>query len=193
MIRVGPGLALGPTFFMRSSLLRSRLAWSAIAPVATILTMLKTRVLPLLLLTILFGCSSGRTYQFEVVVKNETKSTLSAGLVKDGPPLEAKWDSPEQIAIGAPGYGTKHWGTPVPPGESRTLGPQTGKLEGDTTPFVRVYRGDLTINELMAISRGSPDRTSIPVPSGPVEVVVKEDAGMLVIPEMPRKLDPAKR
>jgi len=135
------------------------------------------------------GCSSGKTYMFEVVVVNRTPSTLAAGLVKDGPPLEAKWDSPEQIAIGAPQFSEKHWGTPIPPGESRTLGPQKGTLESDTVPFVRVYSDDLTISELCAINRESGDRVSMPVPSGKVEIVVERQYGRLVIPAIPKHLD----
>ncbi len=123
-----------------------------------------TRLTTLLaLLTLAGGCASTKTGTFQVTVTNRTAGPISVGFVKHGPPLEKNWDSPEAIAIAAPRLGDKHWGTLILPNESRSLGPQSGVFEKGSFPLLRIYRGDLTINELLAINRQSPDRISVPL------------------------------
>lgn len=139
-----------------------------------------TRCLPIACLAVMvLGCTNTKTGTFEVEVINRTASPLSVGLVKNGPPAEKNWDSPEMIAFAAPGLTNKHWGMLVGPSETRRIGPQSGVFEKGSAPFLRIYRGDLTINQLLAINRQSTDRTSVPLLIGKSFVTVTEESGRL--------------
>ncbi|HEY8668501.1 MAG TPA: hypothetical protein VIL86_17770 [Tepidisphaeraceae bacterium] len=113
------------------------------------------RPLICLLAAALLGCST-KTYTVRVTLINNTHDVLSAGLVKN--PVEEHWDGPEHIAIGAPEKSSMHWGKLIQPGQTITLGPQKGSFPRESIPFLRIYRGDLAVEDLVGISRSSPDR-----------------------------------
>lgn len=131
-----------------------------------------------LLLAGLLGCASGKTYSFQIPVHNATDAPLSVGLVKTGTP-EDRWTSPAQVAAGAPQLAQKHWGTLVAPGETKVIGPQKGTFEEDSFPFLRVYRGDARVVDLLSIPRDSGDRLDVPIESGSQKVTIRDVNGTL--------------
>jgi len=99
-------------------------------------------------------------------VKNETDEPISVGLVKNGPPMETAWASPMQIAVNAPHLSGSRWGGLVQPGETIVIGPQKGAFDSGTIAFLRVYRGNWSVQELLAISPDSPNRLDVPLDNG---------------------------
>lgn len=128
-------------------------------------------------LCLLVGCQT--TGNFTVGVINRTNEPLSVGLVKDGPPAEAYWASPTQIGISAPNLNERKWGTLVPAGQQAIIGPVKGKFDRGVTAFLRIYSGDRTISELLAISPGSPDRIDVPLDNGRTDLVITREGTRL--------------
>ncbi len=127
----------------------------------------------------LVGCTT--TGRFTVGVVNETTDPLSVGLVKDGPPPERSWASPMQISINAPALSTNRWGTLVPPGESAVIGPQTGRFDRGVTAYLRVYRGNWSVQELLAIGPDSPNRLDVPLDNGESRWIIRDSPEGLVV------------
>jgi hypothetical protein len=98
---------------------------------------------------------------FEVEVQNNTLVPLSMGLVKSGGPGEDGWTSPSDIAIGAPHFSERKWGTLLPPNQKTVVGPLEGRFNPGSSAVLRVYAGDLTVEELLTYSRGDGDRLDL--------------------------------
>ena len=130
------------------------------------------RMIPLLAVALLTGCATTGT--FTVGVVNKTERPLSVGLVKNGPPLEASWASPFDIDRANPRLTGRKWGTLVPPGEAVVIGPQTGRFAKNVVAVLRVYAGDLPVEDLLAISPGNRERLDIPLDNGSTGVVIQE-------------------
>ncbi len=140
------------------------------------------RALPYLigLLLLAGGCTVGRTY--EVSVKNATDEPITIWLTKDGPPAEDQWLSPEQIAINTPEAPQKIGGVVVPPGKSANAGPLKGQFYSDVHAILRVYAGQLTLAQLLAVSRGSPNRIDQILPPGASRWVVEDGVRFRIQP-----------
>lgn len=119
----------------------------------------------------LVGCAPSRTYAFNVTVENKTDQLLTVFLIKDGPPVEKGWMSPENMVMQrrADDDSIANFALEVPPG--RTLYGKrdvTGKFEPNTIPILRIYRGRFKgLSELLAVSSSSPDFLEITLPPGP--------------------------
>lgn len=130
-----------------------------------------------LLLITLGGCNSTRTEQFDVTVHNQTPHPLTLSLAKDGPPYEAVWAAPEDIAIESPKL-REQWRqtaggmTGLPPGRTVDLKKLTGRFDQDTHGYLRAYAGDLTISQMLSMSRGSPDRVDVQLVPGFNEITI---------------------
>ena len=129
-----------------------------------------------LLLAALTGCA--RTEQFDVSVRNDTRSPLTLALTKDGPPFEPLWASPEDLAIQSPRADEKHGYVVLPPGKEGDVSLQ-GKFDSGTRGYLRVYRGDLQISEMNAIHATSPNRLDLPLSPGRNVFVIVQSAGRL--------------
>jgi hypothetical protein len=130
-------------------------------------------VLPLLLLSA--GCvERDATANFDIEVTNKSASPLSAGLIKNGPPLEEGWAAPHEIAINAPHLGDRKWGTLIPPGQSTTIS-QTGRFGSGVSAILRAYSGDLTIDQLKAFSRDDPDFVEVYLYPGAHHYIIGPD------------------
>jgi hypothetical protein len=143
---------------------------------------------PLILVAAAVGCASTKA-TFEVQVKNESDTPISAGFVKEAPrqvilasgrpAVEEGWAAPEDIAINAPQFTSRHWGTVIAPGKSAVLGPLTGDFPLGLLASLRVYAGDHTVDELLAFSRSDPDRVDIDVLPGQSAYVIVRKQGKL--------------
>jgi hypothetical protein len=137
------------------------------------------------------GCSQTRTY--EVAVRNETSHPLTVGFAKEeGGPFEPAWATPEEVAIGSPAYAEREWDSVVvPPGKTGVAGPLQGKFDSAARAFLRVYGAEGSLNDLMAISRGSPRRADVPLAPGRNAIIVRDERGKLVAERV--KLPPRNR
>jgi len=137
-----------------------------------------------ILVLITVGCSSSG--EFTVGVVNKTHRPLSVGLVKNGPPMEPAWASPMEIDMANPKLLGRKWGTLVPPGEAVVIGPQKGKFKSGVVAILRVYAGDLPVEDLMAISPGNRERIDLPLDNGATGVVIRDsDQGLTASPAPP--------
>src|SRR5687768_12016867 len=133
-------------------------------------------LLPALLLASAFGCSSARTQTYDIHVTNSTSGPVTISLAKDGPPYEAAWASPEDLAIESPRYRERGGMGVIPPGKTASTEKLTGRFEANAQGYLRVYAGDLTISEMLSKSRGSPGRVDVPLVPGRNDIRV-EDKG----------------
>ena len=133
----------------------------------------------LALVGLMTGCSSGTSGNFEVVVKNQTTESLSASLVKMNGKMEPAFATPAQIFMEAPELAGRSWGTLIKPGETATLGPVEMSLEQGSYPVIRVYEGNKTISELVAVGTHDPDTCSMMLPIGKSAFVMVKKKGKL--------------
>jgi hypothetical protein len=122
------------------------------------------------------GCT--RTENFDVTVQNGTTAPLTLALVKDGPPFESLWASPEDLAIESPRADEKHGYVVLPPGKEGDVSVQ-GKFDKGTRGYLRVYRGDLQVSEMNAIHTSSPNRLDLPLSPGRNMFVIVDSRGRL--------------
>ena len=144
----------------------------------------------LALAVVLTGCAQARTYQ--VAVRNETARPITVGFAKeDGGPFEPAWATPEEVAIESPRYSERTWDSvEVPPGRTGVAGPITGRFDSTARAFLRVYAATGGLNDLLAVSRGSPGRADVPLAPGRNALIVREETGRLVVERV--KLPPRK-
>lgn len=133
----------------------------------------------LLLVLVGLGCSDTKTYNFQVSVQNATTRPITVWLVKEGPPEEQGWRSPEQMAISAPQQEERIGGRVLPPGKTADTGTVTGKFLPGSYAWLRVYDGPTHLSEILAISRGNPSRLDIPLDPGVSQIVIKDKAGRI--------------
>ena len=125
------------------------------------------------------GCAKQQSYQ--VAVRNETEGPLTVGLVKEGGTFESEWASPEEIAAATRADEQRKWDSAtVRQGQTGVAGPIEGTFGGDARAVLRVYAGGEEMDELMAISRGSPDRIDVPLRPGKNAIIVRREKGRLV-------------
>jgi len=131
----------------------------------------------ILLLALASACSTSKqTYTVDLV--NKTPLALSVGLIKTDGPIEDGWTSPEQIAIRAPQFSERKWGKPLQPGQSITIGPQSGTF-GNGHAVLRVYVGDVPVSALIAYSRNDPGRLDLHLWPGRCGFVIDMPGGKL--------------
>lgn len=118
------------------------------------------------------GCS--QTQSYDLFVRNDTPGPITIWLTKDGPEDEPTWRSPEVVAIGqVTGHGGRIGGVVVVAGKTAHTQIQ-GQFASDTRAILRFYRGQLQLNQILAISSDSPDRLDIYLPPGPSHIIVRD-------------------
>ena len=131
------------------------------------------------LVLLLVGCG-GKTQTYDVSVSNDTQAPITVWLTKDGGPYEKHWRSPEDLAMESPG-GAKIAGVKIPAGQSAATGPVKGKFAPGSGAILRVYAGDYDFSDLLAVSRGSPNRADVPLYPGANRLSVTRDAKGVVV------------
>lgn len=131
------------------------------------------RIIPIIFVLLLLtgGCTPRRSYQ--VTVTNQTNWPLTVGLVKEGPPYERHLASAGQWAIESPIDTLPPWGIRIPPGKTADTSAQ-GAFPHGVELYLRVYRGEYSNAELMAMSAMGPDRLDITLFPGINEVIVRD-------------------
>lgn len=126
------------------------------------------------------GCAGTTSQSFDVRVKNESSQPITVWLTKDGPPFEPKWASPEEIATERPGGSDTYLGVIVPPTKSGETGSVEAILQPETNAWLRIYSGAEKFSELLAMSKGNPNRLDIKLEPGINSYVVKDSPGGIV-------------
>ena len=137
-----------------------------------------------LIASMLCACSAPKQ-TFRVELTNTTSGPISAAFTKQmyrgRPAIEEGWSAPEDIAIVAPMLTDRRWGQRIDPGQMRVLGPLEGHFPTGIQPFLRVYAGDRSIDELLAVSRGDRGRIDIPLSLGSARYIIREQDGRLTV------------
>ena len=131
---------------------------------------------------LLVGCSSPRKESFNVVVKNDCKIPITIGFTKDGGPDQDIFMPPEFLALDTTIDASKtSWGILVVPGKTADpKKPAVALLEReDANVYLRVYAGEIPLTDMLAISRGSPNRIDIVLTPGDSKYTITQKDGRL--------------
>ena len=145
--------------------------------------MLRSRTLVLLAGALVAGgCIETRSY--DLTIRNDLATPVTAVLAKTGGPREAAWTSPEQKVIPpTPASDNTPPGVVIPPGGEETRDGVTGEFDPRFgRAYLRVYEGTPGLNEMTAISKGSPRRVDVLLTPGENRLVVEPDkAGNMTV------------
>jgi hypothetical protein len=133
-----------------------------------------------LVLMFVVGCAATTSQTFDVRVKNDSSKPITVWLTKVGPPFEPKWASPEDIATERPGGSNTYLGVIVPPSKTGETGSVEAILQPDTTTWLRIYSNAEKFSELLAMSKGNPNRLDIKLEPGVNSFVVTDSPGGIV-------------
>ena len=147
---------------------------------------MNTRVIsPLLSLVVILliagGCSDIQKRSYRVAVRNDSRVPVTVWLTKDGPMYEDKWKSPEDLAIETRRAGELIPGVVVAPGKTASVGPVTGRFAPYTNAILRVYVGQHNFSELLAMSKGAPDRRDLELRQGNNDFQIVDRNGMMFV------------
>jgi hypothetical protein len=145
--------------------------------------MLRTlTLLSVSLLLVLPGCGSGaKSKSYQVLVRNESPRSVTVWLTKAIPSDEPGWRTPEDVAIANMGSREPVGGVIIPPGKLGETGKVSGKFTEQDDAVLRVYIGQLAFNDLLAVSKGSPNRIDVVLQPGRNELVVKGKRGAIIV------------
>lgn len=151
----------------------------------TPVTMKVPTLIPWLLL-ILTGCTYTTTRKYDISVRNETGHPITLWLTKDGPPVEAGWRTPEQVALATLSSDERIGGVVVPAGKTAYTGEVKGEFISTASAWLRIYDGQYkSISMLLAVSPRSRDRVDYALFPGKNQLVVKVVEGKLEVEEEP--------
>ena len=126
------------------------------------------------LVPMLVGClNETRTYSLSV--RNGLTTPIRVCLTKSNGPSEPDWMSPEEAAAPPhPASDQRPPGQILKPGQTASLSNVAGSFDPRFgRAFLRVYLGDPTLTEMLAISAGSSNRVDVPLDPGPNRLVVQ--------------------
>ena len=132
------------------------------------------------LVGLLIGCG-GKSESYRVIVRNESPRSVTVWLTKNGPPDEPGWKSPETIAIENLGADEPVAGVIIPPGKTGETGTVRGHFPEGVDAILRVYLGQLAFDDLLAISRDSPNRIDVVLTPGTNDLTVRDRRGVPVV------------
>jgi len=144
-------------------------------------------ILCALLVSLIMGCS-GPTNIYDITVRNDLAQPITVWLTKNGPPAESIWLSPEQIASGEAPRGERIAGRAVPPGKVAETGAVKGHFPTGTDAILRIYLGQHTLDELLAMSHRDSERLDVTLTPGKSTLIVHEQNGKLVADPTSSKL-----
>jgi hypothetical protein len=138
----------------------------------------------MLLLAALFagGCTESRSY--DLTIRNDLPTPVTACLTKTGGPREAAWTSPEQKVIPpTPASDNVPPGVVIPPGGLATRNGVKGLFDPNYgRAYLRVYEGTPGLNEMTAISKGSTRRVDVLLTPGENRLIIEPDkAGNMTV------------
>jgi len=137
------------------------------------------------LLAIFVGCAHNPppldSRSYDIIVKNETSRPVTLVLQKESGPRQDAWLTPEEIARGTSIPNAK-WGIGVvPAGKSVAARDVRGDFDKGSGAWIRVYRGEPTLGEMLKIQPDSGDRAQAPLTPGSNQFVVRMRNGNITV------------
>ena len=138
-------------------------------------------IAPLLLAFGVVGCGgSGKSYQVEV--QNQTNQPVTLWLLKDGPPKEEGWYSPEELSTIPENSRPRYDLAIVPPGRTGFTGKMSGEFPKGTNAVLRVYEGEKELFHLLEDAKtGTTNRADQVLKPGMNKFSVVQQDGKLAI------------
>lgn len=134
------------------------------------------------------GCQSYEKRSYDVSVQNYSNTPVTLWLTKTGEPYENGWLAPEDIAIESPnGRQSIIGGVIVPPGKIASTGPREGRFRPETDAVLRVYEGQLSFIDLLAVNRESPLRQDVTLPPGQIQISITGSDSPVRVQILPAK------
>ncbi len=149
----------------------------------------------LVALTFAVGCASTQTY--EVAVHNQTAKPVTLWLTKSGGQIEEGWVSPEQLLASSRGDELSYDKADVPPGKTGYVDKISGHFPTGVFAVLRVYRGSLTLDDILRDIKNELPRTNYQLTPGKNDLAVTDEHGQLIVsptssptgnPEMSREM-----
>lgn len=112
------------------------------------------------------GCESATKATFNVSLHNASKDPVTVWLTKTGGPEEVDWLAPEALANSRAANIDAVNGVVIPPGKTGDIGPLTGRFEPDSLAVLRVYAGQLTLDQMLATPVDGRLRIDMPLREG---------------------------
>jgi len=153
--------------------------WAVAGSICAMKRRLCYSVLCVALLGMSVGCmSEKRVYQ--VSVRNDLAEPITVWLVKEYGPVEAGWESPEDVAVENPITDEVLPAIKVPPGKTASRGPIEGRFDKfKGRAYLRVYLGTPTLTEMLAMGKESLSRLDLLLQPGANAYVVDEQVGRI--------------
>jgi len=131
------------------------------------------------LAALIAGCASDKQV-YQVVLDNRSDRPVTVWLTQSYEARDPQWMSPETMAIHSPRLHDSPNRVVVPPGKTASTSELKAKLASDTDAVLRIYIGERSFDELLAMSRDNPNRFDIVLKPGRNELVLREEDGRLV-------------
>jgi hypothetical protein len=126
------------------------------------------------------GCAKDTKYDYSVVVDNQSDRAVTVWLTTNRPINNTQWMSPEEVAIISPSIAMPANRVVIPPGGTGSTGPIKGKFPPNVEAVLRIYVGERSFDELLAMSRGNPNRVDLRLPVGANPVTISQQGGRIV-------------
>ena len=126
-----------------------------------------------LLALALVGCRGPAKSEFAVSLHNASERPVTVWLTKTGGPPEPDWLAPEDLSNSRAAAVGMVNGVVIPAGKTGDIGPLTGRFADDSLAVLRVYSGQLTLDQLLATGPDSTLRVDVPLREGRNLLVVK--------------------
>lgn len=139
-------------------------------------------LLTALLATLIVGCSSNKDKKtYQVIVDNRSDRPVTVWLTTNKPVKEYEWVSPEELAIVNPDEQDPDNKVVIPAGKVGSTGTVPAKFKDNIDAVLRVYVGERSFDEVLAMSKGNPNRIDLRLQPGVNELTVNEEAGRIVV------------
>ena len=132
--------------------------------------------------TALFLAGCGSTKSFKVEVKNQSSQPVTLWLMKDGPPAEDGWRSPEELGLMPQDSRPTYDLAIIPPGKTGYTDRVSGKFPSGTHALLRIYAGELELYHMLQAERGGKaKRADVPLKPGDNRFTVADESGNLIV------------
>lgn len=119
------------------------------------------------------GCQGTSTATFDVSLHNESNEPVTVWLTKDGGPDEYDWLPPEALVGTKAAQLDQIKPVVIPGGKTGDIGPVAGKFDPDSLAVLRVYAGQLSLDQILATPVGKL-RVDVPLREGANHLRVSE-------------------
>ena len=142
---------------------------------------MKTWLTVLVLAAVALGCNSTKK-SFEVEVTNQTNTPVTLWLMKEGPPPEEGWRSPEELALLPEGLPRNYDLAFVSPGKTGYTPRLAGEFPDGTHAVLRVYEGEKELFHILQETKaGTVKRIDHKLRPGKNRLTLVDRAGQMAI------------